>query len=240
MISQRTCPSTSCPCSNEEFLPPPPNRAQLTIRALAEQETERMRRKFNMSRRQFVRTAAASAIGFWAIDMVMPGRFGNYGWADNTATTDACDLEWDGRKGMATLRNLPGEFIFDVQTHHVDPEGQWLVSSPLVQRLLFGGLAAGARGWREHPLGQPLAAPLPQGALPRLGDDVFRAFLRADVTGHRQPAAACGGLADRRDGQRAGPLEAGGDARLRDAEPRPRNRGPASQQAARCSTRSST
>ena len=118
------------PCSNEEFLPPPPNRAQLTIRALAEQETERIRRKFNMSRRQFVRTAAASAIGFWAIDMVMPGRFGNYGWADNTATTDACDLEWDGRKGMATLRNLPGEFIFDVQTHHVDPDGQWLVSSP--------------------------------------------------------------------------------------------------------------
>ncbi len=118
------------PCSNEEFLPPPPNAAQLAIRRLAERETERLRRKFGMSRRQFVRTAAASAIGFWAIDMVMPGIFGNYGWADNTATTDACDLEWDGRKGKQTLRNLPGEFIFDIQTHHVDPDGQWLVTSP--------------------------------------------------------------------------------------------------------------
>src|SRR3712207_8150050 len=43
----------------------------------------------------------------------------------NTATTAACDLEWDGRKGMETLRNLPGEFIFDVQSHHVDPDAEW-------------------------------------------------------------------------------------------------------------------
>src|SRR3712207_7917241 len=43
----------------------------------------------------------------------------------NTATTAACDLEWDGRKGLETLKNLPGEFIFDVQSHHVDPDGQW-------------------------------------------------------------------------------------------------------------------
>ncbi len=83
-----------------------------------------------MSRREFVRTAAATAIGFWAIDMVRPGLFGNYGWAHNTATTDACDLEWDGRKGLATLRNLPGEFIFDVQSHHVDPDGMWRVTNP--------------------------------------------------------------------------------------------------------------
>ena len=30
---------------------------------------------------QFVRTAAATAIGFWAIDVVRPGSFGNYGFA---------------------------------------------------------------------------------------------------------------------------------------------------------------
>src|SRR3712207_9552511 len=48
----------------------------------------------------------------------------------NTATTAACDLEWDGRKGLETLKNLPGEFIFDVQSHHVDPDGQWRASKP--------------------------------------------------------------------------------------------------------------
>jgi predicted TIM-barrel fold metal-dependent hydrolase len=118
------------PCSNEEYFPPPPSREQLGIMRLANEETERWRRKLGMSRREFVRTAAATAIGFWAIDMVRPGLFGNYGWAHNTATTGACDLEWDGRRGLATLRNLPGEFIFDVQSHHVDPDGMWRVTNP--------------------------------------------------------------------------------------------------------------
>ena len=121
------------PCSNEEYFPPPPSRERIGIMRLADQEVERWRRKFNMSRREFVRTAAATAIGFWAIDMVRPGLFGNYGWAHNTATTAACDLEWDGRKGLATLRNLPGEFIFDVQSHHVDPDGMWRVTNPAIE-----------------------------------------------------------------------------------------------------------
>ena len=120
------------PASNEEFLPPPPSREQIGIMRLADEETERYRRLFGMSRAQFVRTAAATAIGFWAIDVVRQGKYGNYGWAHNTATTHPCDLEWDGRKGMETLRNLPGEFIFDVQSHHVDPDGEWRVTNPAI------------------------------------------------------------------------------------------------------------
>jgi hypothetical protein len=118
------------PCSNEEYFPPPPSVEQRAIMALADAETERWRTKLHMTRAQFVRTAAATAIGFWAIDAVRLGRFGNYGWAHNTATTDACDLEWDGHKGRETLRNLRGEFIFDVQSHHVDPDGIWRVNNP--------------------------------------------------------------------------------------------------------------
>src|ERR1044072_6016299 len=87
------------PCSNEEYFPPPPNAQQKQIMWLADRETERQRRLFGMSRRNFVRTAAATAIGFWAIDTVMGPTLGNYGWAHNTETTGACDLEWDRRKG---------------------------------------------------------------------------------------------------------------------------------------------
>jgi hypothetical protein len=98
---------------------------------LQNQEVERLRRRFNMSRAEFVKTSAAMAIGFWAIDVVRPGIFGNYGAvAHNTATTAACDLEWAGRKGLETLSNLPGEFIFDVQSHHVDPDGMWRANNP--------------------------------------------------------------------------------------------------------------
>ena len=117
------------PCSNDEYFPPPPTREQIGIMQLQDREIERYRLKFNMSRRAFVRTAAATAIGFWAIDAVRKGEYGNYGWAQNT-TTDACDLEWDGKKGSERLTNLPGEFIFDVQSHHVDAEGQWRVTNP--------------------------------------------------------------------------------------------------------------
>jgi uncharacterized protein len=126
------------PASNEEFFPPPPTPEQIGIMALANEETERYRRLFNMSRAEFVRTSAAMAIGFWAIDAVRPGLFGNYGWAHNTATTHPCDLEWDGKKGMETLKNLPGEFIFDVQSHHVDPDGDWRVTNPAIHAFFNG------------------------------------------------------------------------------------------------------
>jgi hypothetical protein len=122
------------PCSNDEFFPPPPSREQKAIMAIADGEVERWRTKFNMSRREFVRTSAAMAIGFWAIDVVRPGIFGSYGGAEavSTGRPDACDLEWAGRKGLETVRNLPGEFVFDVQSHHVDPDGMWRVTNPAI------------------------------------------------------------------------------------------------------------
>jgi predicted TIM-barrel fold metal-dependent hydrolase len=120
------------PCSNDEYFPLVPSAEQIAIMQLASREAERMRLKFGLSRRAFVRTAAATAIGFWAIDAVRMGEWGNYGWAHNTATTDACDLEWDGKPGAESLNNLRGEFIFDVQSHHVDPDGLWRVTNPAI------------------------------------------------------------------------------------------------------------
>jgi hypothetical protein len=121
------------PASNEEYFPPSSSREHRLMMELADREAERWRRKFGMTRAQFVRTAAAMAIGFWAIDVVRQGVFGTYDALASSATTDACDLEWAGRKGLETLRNLPGEFIFDVQTHHVDPDGMWRVSNPAIE-----------------------------------------------------------------------------------------------------------
>ena len=118
------------PASNEEYFPPPPSQAQKAIMRLANEETERLRRKFNMTRAQFVRTAAAYAVGFWAIDAVQMGKYGNYGFAQGSAQ-DACDLEFAGGKGAESLRNLPGEFIFDIQSHHVDEDGMWRAVHPI-------------------------------------------------------------------------------------------------------------
>ena len=117
------------PYSNGEFFPPPPTENQKRIMALANAESERLRAKMGLSRRQFVRTAAAYAVGLWAINQVGL-RFGNPAHADNTETTDACDLEWDEATGITSLQNMPGEFIFDIQSHHIDVDGFWRVNNP--------------------------------------------------------------------------------------------------------------
>jgi uncharacterized protein len=140
------------PCSNDEYFPPPPSSEQLAIMRLANSETERVRRRFGMTRAQFVRTAAATAIGFWAIDAVRMGRFGNYGWAHNTETTDACDLEWDGKEGIESLSNLPGEFILDVQSHHVDPEGMWRITNPAIHAFFAAVWPQSREGGEVDPI----------------------------------------------------------------------------------------
>lgn len=116
------------PCSNGEFLPPDPSQDQLNIMRLADQETEKARRRFNMPRREFVRTAAAMAIGTWAVGQVNGGKFGTFAHAsENQADpTAACNLEWPG----AQMGNEPGEFIFDVQSHHVEPDDTWRITNP--------------------------------------------------------------------------------------------------------------
>src|SRR4051795_10511877 len=98
---------------------------------LQNREVERWRRKFNMSRRRFVRTSAAMAIGFLAIDALSPGEWGNYASANySTKTLDACDLMYTDGQGLETVANLPGEFVFDIQSHHVDPTGDWRGNKP--------------------------------------------------------------------------------------------------------------
>lgn len=143
------------PASNGEFVPPAPTARQKLIMARAEAETERHRRRLGMNRREFVRSAAAMAIGFWAIDGVGKGRWGRYASAHNTDTTDACDLEWATASGDYSLANKPGEFVFDVQSHHVDPEGMWRVNNPAFH-------AAFALLWSQSG---------PQGTRPRIRED---------------------------------------------------------------------
>ena len=118
------------PVSNGEFLPEAPTSEQIAIMELAERETEKARARFGMSRREFVRTAAAFSIGVWAINQVTGTTWGGYNaYGHNTLTNAACDLEWPG----AQLNNMPGEFVFDVQSHHVHPNGTWRVTNPAIE-----------------------------------------------------------------------------------------------------------
>jgi uncharacterized protein len=112
------------PCSNGEFAPEKPTAEQHAIMELQNAEIERQRQRFNMSRRQFVRTAGAMSIGVWAVSQITGGRWGSYAGA--VQKDDACDLNWEG----AQLNNMPGEFIFDVQSHHIESGGEWRATNP--------------------------------------------------------------------------------------------------------------
>jgi predicted TIM-barrel fold metal-dependent hydrolase len=130
-----TAPIDIMPASNGEFIPPEPTPAQRKIMALQNEKIEETRRKFGMSRRQFVRTAAAYGIGVWAIDQVTGGKWGNYAFAQNTKTTKACDLENPG----VQLANLPGEFILDTQGHALDSDinAKWRTQEPGFMQFLL-------------------------------------------------------------------------------------------------------
>lgn len=120
-LSERM-PLDVMPASNGEHVPPPPTREQIAIMRLQEEAGEQVRRRLGMSRRDFVRSAAALSVGLWAIEMVST----RGARAAASPTTAACDLD----NPNAQLANLPGEFVFDIQTHHVDEDGLWKVTNP--------------------------------------------------------------------------------------------------------------
>jgi hypothetical protein len=132
------------PASNNEFYPRGPNAQEIRIMRLADEKTEEVRRRTGMSRRDFVRTGLAMAIGFWAVDAVAGGKYGRYALGgplgkDPTAP-DLCSMKYPN----VQLANLPGEFIFDVQSHHVESDGIWRAALPVhwaVIAILFGQLS---------------------------------------------------------------------------------------------------
>ena len=123
-------PFDALPASNGEFIPPDPTDEQKQIMRLQDEEGERQRHRLGLSRREFVRTSGALGVGLWSVGQIMPGRFGTYvagaAFGDEPIQDQACDLNWP----EAQLNNLPGEFIFDVQSHHIDSDGDWRVNNP--------------------------------------------------------------------------------------------------------------
>ncbi|MGH7337037.1 MAG: hypothetical protein ACREI7_05640, partial [Myxococcota bacterium] len=127
-------PINVMPASNGEFVPPPPTREQIAIEKIAMTEIDRQAHRHGMSRRGFLQKTAAYSITMAAINQVM-GRSGGY-YAN--AYDGTCDpvlhngigAEFPIDHPNAQFSALPGEFIMDVQTHHVDSGGTWRARNP--------------------------------------------------------------------------------------------------------------
>jgi len=103
--------------SNEEFIPPPqsPEQREVELRLWAIAETAA--NKLGLSRRDFLRTGCGMAAAFVAFNQV----FGHCYEVEADEPTDP---------GKVRERWPKDQFIFDVQTHHVDVSGKWYDDTP--------------------------------------------------------------------------------------------------------------
>src|SRR5947209_9032867 len=98
--------------SNEEFLPPPQSPRQKQFEARLTQISERAARRQGLSRRDFLRTGSGMAAALAALNQV----FGPCYEVEAAEIDDPKAFEEKWPKN---------QFIFDVQTHHVDISKQW-------------------------------------------------------------------------------------------------------------------
>lgn len=103
--------------SNEEFIPPPQSPQQKEYEARLAQISDRAARRQGLSRRAFLRTGSGMAAAFMALNQV----FGDCYAVDVAEVEDQKAFEEKWPKD---------QFIFDIQTHHVDVSRKWYDNTP--------------------------------------------------------------------------------------------------------------
>ncbi len=103
--------------SNEEFVPPPQSEKQREVEIRALEIADRQAKRQGLSRRQFLRTGCGMAASLFAMNEVFGPSY----------EVEAAELEDQD----AYREKWPkDQFIFDVQTHHVDVETGWYENAP--------------------------------------------------------------------------------------------------------------
>jgi predicted TIM-barrel fold metal-dependent hydrolase len=103
--------------SNEEFIPPPPTSNQEEYAARAYYLSDEAAKRLGMTRRDFLRTGSGMAAGLLALNQV----FGECYAVEPAEVADPAAFEEKWPKD---------QFIFDVQTHHVDVSQKWYDDTP--------------------------------------------------------------------------------------------------------------
>src|SRR5438034_380729 len=103
--------------SNEEFIPPPPTSQQEEYAARAYYLSDEAATRLGMTRRDFLRTGSGMAAGLLALNQVC----GECYAVEPAEVADPAAFEEKWPKD---------QFIFDVQTHHVDVSRKWYDDTP--------------------------------------------------------------------------------------------------------------
>jgi predicted TIM-barrel fold metal-dependent hydrolase len=131
-MNDEPLPLSFDPVSNGEYLPPPKTQrdvlAERRIRALADRNS----RRTGVSRRAFLTGACGMAATLASINEVYGARGGSYAIGPEMLLEPQAAAQAVGGQ----------EFIFDIQSHHVMPDGAWKEKDPglaAILRLLEGG-----------------------------------------------------------------------------------------------------
>src|SRR5437868_15511702 len=103
--------------SNEEFLPPPQSPQQKEFEARLAVLSEQAARRQGLSRRDYLRSGSGMAAAVLALNQV----FGPCYEVDAAEVEDQKTFQEKWPKD---------QFIFDVQTHHVDISKEWYEKTP--------------------------------------------------------------------------------------------------------------
>ncbi|HWE35197.1 MAG TPA: amidohydrolase family protein [Isosphaeraceae bacterium] len=120
--------------SNEEFVPPPQSAEQKHYEAVLGEISERAAKRQGRSRREFLRSGSGMAAALFALNRV----FGDCYEVDAEEVDDPKAFEERWPKD---------QFIFDVQTHHVDVHRRWYDDTPTGRgiKAFFLALRPGAK-----------------------------------------------------------------------------------------------
>jgi hypothetical protein len=127
------------PVSNGEYAPPPKTEADREAERRIHRIAERNARRTGVSRRSFLAGSCGMAATLAAINDVYGAGGGRY------AVTPEMLLE-----PQAAAQAVEGkEFIFDIQSHHVMPDGAWKEKDPVMAAVLRS-FEGGRRGQKER------------------------------------------------------------------------------------------
>lgn len=128
--------------SNGEFIPSPPGGSVERARRVYKEIVDDRSRRLGVSRRRFMASTCGAATTLYVANL-LAGCGGSAGsGVDGGFNVDA-DSTLDGAKACEELGG--DEFIFDVQTHHVNPEGAWR-DAGTVWPFVLGGFPQGSCG----------------------------------------------------------------------------------------------
>jgi predicted TIM-barrel fold metal-dependent hydrolase len=136
--AEATPPIASRIASNEEFVPPAPTPQQRAYEACVQEISARAAKRQGLSRRAFLRTGSGMAAALYALNQVFGDCYDVS--AAEVEDQNAFEEKWP-----------KDQFIFDVQTHHVDVSRKWYDTTPDGKAFLgfFRLLRPGAKSTEE-------------------------------------------------------------------------------------------